>query len=334
MALLKGACFALALSACSGPPVERASPLPAPLSASAPAQADKVALGAKLFFDPRLSANRAISCASCHDILGGSGTIASSFALGVGGRIGARNPPTVWNSGNRSLLFWDGRARSLEEQAHGPITNPDEMSMTPDSAVRALDQVAAYRTEFAVAFSKERAANRSNGISFDEIVSAIAAFERTLATPDSPFDLAARGDEDALGDRARRGYETFRDVGCIGCHGSPTFTSKDFYARFPLRPIPDLELSLGFTRDRGRLTSTGRRADASFWRVPSLRNVAVTAPYFHNGSISSLEQAVRIMGRAQLARTLTDEEVGDLVAFLESLTGRPPRLERPALPPD
>lgn len=332
---LRAASLAAALTACA-PPASDDAPMPSPLSTTArpPDEAARARLGARLFFDARLSSTREVSCASCHDITGGSGTTRTAVAYGVGRRAGARNPPTVWNAALRAALFWDGRAQSLEAQALGPLTNPDEMGMTREGVVRALAAVPGYRAEFAGAFASERAASGRDGIVLDEVLASLAAFERTLVTPDAPFDRACRGERGAISERARRGWSTFRELGCVACHAMPTFTGGDWYARFPLRAVPDLEFALGLTRDVGRGAVVTRPDAANTWRVPSLRNVAVTGPWFHNGSVASLDQAVRIMGRAQLARTLTDAQVSDLVAFLESLTGARPSVAAPPLPPD
>jgi cytochrome c peroxidase len=327
----------LEIACATPPPLE--DPTPAPIgTASAPPDevtSARAALGKRLFFDPRLSSNEKVSCASCHELTnGGNGTTKTAVARGVGDRLGARNPGTVWNAGLRSVLFWDGRADDLEAQVRGPITNHLEMDMAPEAVVRRLERVPGYRDLFHQAFRADRRASGRDRIAFDEIASAIAAFERTLTTPDAPFDRACRGEHDAILPSAWRGWRTFQSVGCVACHGAPTFTNTDWFARFPQRSVPDLELALGFTRDPGRGAVVSFPNARNTWRVPSLRNVAITAPYFHNGSVMSLEQAVRIMGRAQLAKTLSDQDVEDLVAFLESLTAPLPSILPPELPPD
>lgn len=327
----------MVLSACS-PPSTSDLDCPMPLSVEAepadPARASRDALGARLFFDPRLSATGEVACVSCHDLGGGSGTIKSPFARGIEGRLGARNPPTVWNAAMRSALFWDGRAEDLEAQARGPLTNPDEMGMSEESVVRVVESLRGYREAFALAFAEERRRSGRKRITFAEVASAIASFERTLLTPDAPLDRACRGERSTISEQAWRGFRTFRDVGCIACHGAPTFGGRDYFVRFPLRPVPDLDFALGFTRDIGRGAVVAQTNARNTWRVPSLRNSAVTGPYFHNGSIASLDQAVRVMGRAQLGRTLSDAEVDDIVAFLATLTGVRPAIPTPELPVD
>ena len=308
----------------------------APAPPGNPITDEKIALGRQLFFDPRLSLDGKVSCHTCHRVISGARTIDGADGLptsvGVYGRRGARNAPTVLNSGLRSALFWDGRATSLEEQAVGPLVNPVEMAM-PNLAhvVKVLDGISGYRTAFAEAFAAERAVP-DQGITIDELAKAIATYERTLMTPDSPFDRFLAGDEAALSPRARSGWARFRSLGCLGCHGTATFSREDYYLRMPANPVDDFEYLLGFSRDRGRADVTGRGKDANSWRVPSLRNVALTAPYFHNGLVPTIEQAVRIMARVQLRRVLEDEEVKDLVAFLNSLTGQLPEETQPELP--
>ncbi len=337
---LQTAVFALLTTleaACVTPPPEDATPSPLSAASAPPdeAMSARVALGKQLFFDPRLSSNGKVSCASCHEVTnGGNGTTKTALARGVDDRLGARNPGTVWNASLRSVLFWDGRADQLESQVRGPITNHLEMDMSIDALQRRLERVPGYRDLFQRVFRAERRSSGRSQIAFDEISSAIAAFERTLTTPDAPFDRACRGEPDAIPPSAWRGWRTFQSVGCIACHGAPTFTSTDWFARFPQRSVPDLELALGLTRDPGRGAVVSLPNARNTWRVPSLRNVAITAPYFHNGNVMSLEQAVRIMGRAQLAKTLSDDDVDDLVAFLESLTAPLPSLLPPELPSD
>lgn len=279
-----------------------------------PLDAELVELGKTLFFEPRLSSTGEVSCASCHDLAAG-GVDGLAVSRGVAGRRGTRNAPTVWNAALRTALFWDGRAASLEAQAGGPILNPDEMGMPDEAAVVArLGALEGYRDAFARAFG-------DGDVTFARVVAALAAFERTLLTPGSPFDRWVGGDEQALTPAAKRGWLAFNRLACIACHGEPTFSSRDVFVRFPVRAVTDTPYVLGATRDRGRGELTGLARDDNTWRVPSLRNVALTAPYLHNGSVAKLEQVVRLMGRAQLATTLSDEDVADLVAFLESLSG-------------
>lgn len=312
-------------------------PAQAPAPPDNPITEEKVALGRQLFFDPRLSRDGTVSCHTCHRLLEGpapaDGADGLATSVGVFGHRGGRNAPTVLNAGLRSALFWDGRARSLEEQAKGPLVNPVEMAMPDgDAVVAALEAIPGYRAAFTEAFAAERPAGGSRRITLDEVAKAIATYERTLMTPDAPFDRFLRGDEGALSPQARRGWARFRSLGCLGCHGAATFSGQDFFLRMPANPVDDFEYILAFHKDPGRAGVTGRGKDLNSWRVPSLRNVALTAPYFHNGLVTTLDQAVRIMARVQLRRTLEDEEVNELVAFLQSLTGRLPTQTPPELP--
>lgn len=321
----------------------------APAPPGNPITDEKVALGRQLFFDPRLSLDGKVSCHTCHRLIEGAspadGADGLATSVGVYGRRGGRNAPTVLNSGLRAALFWDGRARSLEEQAVGPLVNPVEMAMPNlEAVVAVVEAIPGYRAAFAEAFASERRAGASTGaeagagrgrgarITIDEIAKALGTYQRTLMTPDSPFDRFLGGDESALSPQARRGWDRFRSLGCLGCHGTATFSSADYYLRMPANPVEDFEYILSFNKDRGRATVTGRGKDLNAWRVPSLRNVAITAPYFHNGLVTTLDQAVRIMARVQLRRVLEDEEVAELVAFLSSLTGQLPEQTPPELP--
>ncbi len=313
-----------------------AGPIPVvpPISPSSTGSKDtpeKIELGKKLFFDPRLSSTKKISCSSCHRIeeSGASGTDSKRVAEGVFGFHGDRNTPTVWNSGLRSALFLDGRSPSLEDQAKGPILNPLEMGIKDaKTAEKAIADIPGYRKFFQKAFGK----TEKDPITIDEIAQAIGAFERTLNTPDSAFDRYQRGDSGAISSRALRGWNTFQRQACVACHGAPTFLHQDYFIRFPTREAREYDRIYGLTKDLGRFKFTKQYQDKNLWRVPSLRNVAITGPYFHNGSVDSLEEAVRIMGKAQLGKTLTQEEVEDIVEFLKSLTGKAPKIVRPVLP--
>ncbi|MCW2305825.1 cytochrome-c peroxidase [Rhodobium gokarnense] len=305
-----------------------------------------VDLGRRLFFDKRLSADGTVSCASCHDIAGG-GDDGRPTAVGIAGATGTRNAPTVLNAGFLRRLFWDGRAASLEEQALGPLLNPVEMGLP--SMARAVAIVAGdadYRARFAEALSAP--------VTAEDIVRAIAAFERTLVTPGSAYDRFVLGDDDALSARQKRGLFLFDEIGCRTCHADPWFTvAGDRYAS-PYRLFPVFRTSPLLARFA--LTADAGRNGAGVWRVPSLRNVALTAPYFHNGSVDTLEDAVRIMAEAQLRRSttgdvsgttslvrdragrpvvgpgrvLTETDIADIAAFLRSLTGVAPVVDAPS----
>lgn len=328
--------------------VWRALPDTAPAPAWNPTTPEKVALGERLFHDPALSIDRTVSCSSCHDVREGAGEDHRSASLGVGGQLGARNAPTVWNAAFQSALFWDGRASSLEEQAKGPPVNPKEMGMPSLSAVeQRVREDGSYREFFAQAFGADRP------ITIDRIAEAIAAYERTLITPDAPYDRFVRGDENALSAAQLRGMELFQSVGCILCHSGPNFSGASVFDPppapqriFPVRYSPEYMERYGLTRDAGANAPGSKRG---VWRIPSLRNVALTAPYFHNGSVDSLREAVRIMATVQRGRKvgndagerrivwskqdrtitragpapLSERDVDDIVAFLESLSSEP-----------
>lgn len=294
--------------------------------------AEKIELGRQLFFDKRLSLTKTVSCNSCHNILEDkvktpSGTDNLASSVGVFAQHGTRNAPTVWNSGLRSTFFWDGRASSLEEQAKGPIMNPVEMGMLSSARVeKTVRDIPEYKEKFRKIFANS-ASVKSYKITIDDIAKAIATFERTLVTPDSAFDRFQKGDENALSESARRGWQKFQRHGCIACHAAPTFDSKDYYVRFPmhLNEVKDYNKRYHFTDDEGRFNATHEYKDRNLWRIPSLQNVAITDPYFHNGSVEKLDEAVRIMAKAQLGKVLPEEDIHDIVDFLNSLTGVQPK---------
>ena len=282
-----------------------------PLPVSPPAVTDKAILGRRLFHDKRLSHDDSISCASCHDLTHG-GVDGRALSLGVGGKLGTVNAPTVFNGGLNFVQFWDGRAATLEEQAAGPVLNPLEMASSWDEVVGKLGRDEGYRRDFAKIYGAE-------GIGARTIADALAAFERTLLTPNSRFDRYLRGDKGALNETEAAGYARFLDYGCASCHqgvgiGGNMFQTFGIMDAYPVnrRETP---------ADLGRFNVTGREEDRHVFKVPSLRNVALTAPYFHDGSARTLEEAVTVMGHAQLGRNLTTADVTSLVAFLKTLTG-------------
>jgi cytochrome c peroxidase len=304
-----------------------------PKVASAPADNpitdEKIELGRKLFFDKRLSSTKTISCNTCHNIISDKGKPASgtdnlSLSVGVFGSHGNRNTPTVWNTGLRTSFFWDGRAISLEEQAKGPIMNPVEMGMMNAEIVeKAVRDVPEYRILFKKIFSNSNSKEHYK-ISIDDIAKVIATFERTLVTPDSAFDRFQQGDKNAMSKSAQRGWDKFKAHACIACHAAPTFDNKDFFVRFPMHEVKDYNSRYQLSEDVGRFNATHEYKDRHLWRIPSLQNVAVTGPYFHNGSVADLDEAVRIMAKAQLGKVLPEEDVKDIVEFLKSLTGQFP----------
>lgn len=284
------------------------SPIPQQLQLDA----HKVALGERLFHDPRLSRDNTVSCASCHD-LAKAGADARPLAVGVGGQFNTLNTPTVLNSGFNFRQFWDGRAATLEEQVAGPIHNTVEMATTWREVIAKLEREASYRKAFKAIWP--------DGIRSAHIQQALAEFQRSLITPDAPFDRHLRGDTQALSGEAREGWELFRNLGCIACHqgvniGGNMYASLgvmgDFFAErgTPVQPS-----------DLGRFNVTGREADRHLFKVPSLRNVERTAPYFHDGSIATLDKAVDTMARYQLGLNLNEHERQALLAFLRSLNG-------------
>ena len=311
----------------------QALPKEAPAPGDNPTTQAKVELGKMLYFDPRFSATGTVSCFSCHNVMEG-GDDHRSVSIGVHGQSGGRNAPTVWNAAFLSSQFWDGRAATLEEQAVGPVTNPIEMGMTNlDDAIKRIRAIPGYQPYFKEAFGDGETVNMDNA------VKAIAAYERTLITPNSPFDRYVNGDTSTLTPEAVRGMAAFESVGCTACHSGPAFAGPTlppgtgFFMKFPTFVGKAVVAKYDLLADEGRFTATGNAADKNVWRVPTLRNLVYTAPYFHNGAVKSLDEAVRIMAEAQLNKDLSDEQVADIVAFLESLTGEFPAQTMPRLPP-
>ena len=311
----------------------QALPPKPPVPADNPQTPAKVELGKVLYHDPRLSSTGTVSCASCHSMMEG-GDDHRPVSLGVRGQAGTRNAPTVWNSAYHSAQFWDGRAPSLEEQAKGPITNPIEMGM-PDlnSAVDRLRAIPGYAPLFAKAFGA------GDAITVDHVAKAIAAYERTLVTPDSPYDHFVHGDRKALTAQQQRGMKAFADTGCVACHAGPNFdgppmpAGTPYLVKFPTFTDNSYVARYRLDADPGRFASTGKEEDRHMWRVPTLRNLVYTAPYFHNGSVKSLPEAARVMAKVQLGRDLDDATAADIAAFLESLSGKLPDQTMPHLPP-
>lgn len=322
----------------------KALPAVPPTPADNPVTPAKVALGKRLFHDPLLSRDRTISCASCHDIAGAAGTDGRATALGIDSQVGARNAPTVWNAAFQARLFWDGRAGSLEEQAMGPPVNPAEMGMPDFAAIEARVAAApSYRAEFAQAFGP------GTPITMLRIAQAIASFERTLVAADTPYDRFIGGDVGALAPAQLRGMWLFQSAGCIMCHSGANFSGASRIG--PRNPFAPLHAHRSAIAARHDLTSDKGAAapgtQTGIWRIPSLRNVALTAPYFHNGSVTDLREAVLVMATAQLGAVIGDDpqlrrnpqwsperrqfdtrdrlvlsnrDIDDLVAFLHALS--------------
>ncbi|CAF0700721.1 cytochrome-c peroxidase [Candidatus Methylacidithermus pantelleriae] len=286
---------------------------------SNPVTPEKVTLGKSLFFDPRLSKSGVVSCNSCHNLAAG-GVDGLPTSVGHLWQIGPRNAPTVFNAALQVAQFWDGRAKDVEEQAKGPLVNPKEMAATPELIVARLKSISFYQESFRKAFPGDK-----DPVTFENTARAIAAFERTLLTP-SRFDRFLQGDEQALSPEEKVGLETFVQVGCISCHNG-VGVGGGMFQKFGIFRKPD-----GF-KDLGRYEVTKNEADRYVFKVPSLRNVALTAPYFTDGSVWDLGQAVRIMADVQLNRKLSDVEVKRIVSFLKSLTADPrPEMTLPTLP--
>ncbi|MDD2943706.1 MAG: cytochrome c peroxidase [bacterium] len=276
-----------------------------------------VGLGKRLFLETAMSQNRDLSCSSCHD-LARFGVDSLSTSIGHKGQRGTRNAPSVYNASFHIAQFWDGRASNLEEQALQPILNPREMAMSDEQEV--LFRLTSpevlqgrYPSLFVKAFPDESAP-----LTFANIGRAIGAFERTLLTP-APFDDFLRGTHDALSPTQLGGLEKFVDLGCVACHAGRGVGGRMYQKLGMIVPYE--------SSDMGRYEVTGLESDRQVFKVPSLRNVAMTAPYFHDGSISSLREAVRLMGHHQLGTELTTTEIDELVEFLGSLTGVPPVIE-------
>ncbi len=278
----------------------------------------QVELGKKLFFDPRLSKSGFISCNSCHNMsMGGSDNLKTS--IGHKWQQGPINAPTVLNSSLNLAQFWDGRAADLQEQAGGPIANPGEMASTHTLAIDVLASIPQYRIEFEQVFGKGE-------IDIDKVTLAIAEFEKTLVTPNSRFDRWLMG-EDALTEQELAGYKLFKNSGCVACHNGPAVGGNSFQKMGVVKPYQT------DNKAQGLAGVTGNDADRFKFKVPTLRNVELTYPYFHDGESDTLIEAVEIMGKLQLGRTFTDEENALIVSFLKTLTGDQPSLILPILPP-
>ncbi|HZW26636.1 MAG TPA: cytochrome-c peroxidase [Gallionella sp.] len=271
----------------------------------------RVVLGKRLFHEPRLSGDDTVSCANCHGLdRGGADQAVRSF--GIGGREGAINAPTVFNSGFNFRQFWDGRAATLEEQIDGPIHDQAEMASNWPQVLGKLRRDGAYRKAFEAIYP--------DGITADNVKDAIATFERSLYTPNSRFDRYLRGDRAALSGDEQAGYRLFKELGCVSCHQGVN-VGGNLYEKMGV--MEDYFVArVNVTRaDLGRYNQTGIEEQRFEFKVPGLRNVALTAPYFHDGSAATLEQAVRLMAKHQLGIALDEERQRRVVAFLRTLTG-------------
>ena len=282
----------------------------------------KVTLGRMLYFEPRLSLGQDVSCNSCHG-LDKFGVDNEPTSPGHKAQRGGRNSPTVYNAAGHTAQFWDGRAATVEDQAKGPILNPVEMAM-PDAAavIKVLKSIPGYEPLFKAAFPDDK-----DPITYDNLAKAIGAFERQLTTP-SRWDKYLAGDEAALTDLEKAGFAKFAKLGCPTCHNGSNVGGHLYQKLGLVKPWPD-------ESDLGRYEVTKNDSDKMFFRVPTLRNIDKTGPYFHKGQIATLEEVVRKMAWHQLGQEITDKDVTELVAFLKALTGELPKdyITKPELPP-
>ncbi len=312
IALLSGAVIGQSALAASKEPIQPISPA----KISNPAL---VELGKKLYFDPRLSKSGFISCNSCHNLsMGGTDNIKTS--IGHNWQEGPINAPTVLNSSLNLAQFWDGRAADLKAQAGGPIANPGEMAFTHTLAINVLQSIPGYVAEFKKAFGNDT-------VDIEKVTKAIAAFEETLVTPNSRFDKWLKGDKKALSQNELEGYKLFKDSGCVACHNGPAVGGNSF------QKMGIVEAYKASSPAEGRSAVTGKDADRFNFKVPTLRNVEMTYPYFHDGAANTLTEAVDTMGRLQLGKKFTADENAKIVAFLKTLTGDQPNFKMPILPP-
>jgi cytochrome c peroxidase len=287
-----------------------------------PITEEKVKLGRMLYYDKRFSKDNSISCNSCH-MLDEYGVDRRPTSPGHDDTRGPRNSPTVYNAAGHISQFWDGRAADVEEQAKGPVLNPIEMGMPSKEKVNEqLTQIDGYPKLFKKAFPEQ-----ANPANFDNMAKAIGAFERKLTTPGSDWDKFLKGDDSAMTEKQLKGFLTFRETGCDTCHTGELVGGSMYQKLGLVKPWPDKE-------DLGRYEVTEKESDKMKFKVPSLRNVTETAPYYHDGSIESLEKAVRKMAVHQLGKELSDQQVEYIIAYLESLTGEIPSdyVEKPTLP--
>jgi len=271
---------------------------------------NKALLGKKLFFDTKLSKDNTIACVSCHQLPGG-GADTLSYSLGVNNKKGGMNSPTVLNSVYNFVQFWDGHASSLQEQAKGPIENPVEMANSMQNVVKTLKNDTFYNNKFNKIYPE--------GVTAENILNALAEFEKSLTTPNSKFDRYLRGDKTAMSTQELKGWKKFNDLGCISCHNGVNIGANMYQKAGVIIPIEDHD-------SLGRYNITKRNLDKFVFKVPSLRNVALTAPYFHNGSVETLHKAIFQMAYHQIGVVLEDEDIQEIIAFLKTLTGESPKI--------
>lgn len=276
----------------------------APIPSHINVDKDKASLGKELFFDTILSKDDSISCHSCH-LLDQGGDDNLQFSVGINGQVGNINAPTVFNSVFNFVQFWNGRAKNLQEQALGPITNHIEMGHTFKELIPKMEHTH-YKNKFASIYP--------DGITANNIADAIAEFEKTLITPNAPFDRYLMGDNNAITKEQKEGYDVFKNQGCIACHHGIN-VGGNLYAKFGV--ISQLK-----SDSKGRFEVTQNEMDKYYFKVPTLRNIELTAPYLHDGRIDELESVVKFMAHYQLGKSLSEEEVQKIVSFLKSLTGK------------
>lgn len=290
-----------------------------PLQAPKDINQAQAELGKKLYFDPRLSKSGFISCNSCHNLsMGGTDNLKTS--IGDHWQQGPINAPTVLNSSLNIAQFWDGRAKDLKTQAGGPIANPKEMAFSHELTIQVLETIPQYAAEFKTVFAKDK-------ITIDEVTQAIAEFEKTLITPNSRFDRWLTGNKSVLTEQEIAGYQLFKSSGCVACHNGSAVGGNSFQKMGLIEPYQTSNPAEGV---KG---VTGKDADRFKFKVPTLRNVELTYPYFHDGEAETLTEAVDVMGRLQVGKQFSAEENAKIVAFLKTLTGDQPAIQLPILPP-
>jgi len=295
-----------------GPPITASGDEPIePIPMQVSLNMEKVVLGKQLFHDPKLSKTNNISCASCHDLTKG-GTDRRARSLGINGQIGDINSPTVLNNSFHFKQFWDGRADSLEEQIEGPIHADKEMGSSWPEIIEKLKQSPEYVSVFDKLYEKDISANN--------IKDAIATFERSLYTPNSPFDQFLRGNANALTNEEKEGYRRFKGYGCVACHQG-VLLGGNMYQKFGVFGDYIKERGDETKADLGRYNVTGKEEDRYMFKVPSLRNISLTAPYFHDGSAETLDEAVKVMVKYQLGREAAQTDIDLIIQFLKTLNG-------------
>lgn len=297
-----------------------------------PLSKTKIELGKRLFYDIRLSKNNSHSCNHCHNLLNG-GDDDKAYSTSPDNTTTKRSAPGLWNIGLQTVLYWDGRAKTLESQALDHLADPVIMGFSnTDSLIQRLKGDADYHSAFANAFNEKQPINLNN------LAKALASFQRALMAPNSAFDRYIRGDKTALSAAAVKGMQEFNDAGCLACHFGTNFAGPapgpalkmgdGFYELFPNNLGSQYDRSHQLTKDLGRYEYSKNPDEKYMWRVPSLRNIALTGPYFHNGSAKTLREAVTIMAKTQFGNKLSDEQLDNITAFLRSLTGEVPEVLR------